>query len=426
MRVLFTTFAAKSHLNIQVPIAWSLRAAGHDVRVASQPDLVDYIRQTGLPAVSVGEPLALPEQMAGDGDEEDVDFAELADLTGRQPQRRTYEYLHTAITLSTLVYRTLSSDSTVTDLVELALAWQPDLVVWDTMTFAGAVAAAASGASHARLLFGLDLLGQARRTYRQYLDDPDRRLADPFRTWLAPLLERYGAGFDEQAVLGQWTIDPVPASVGLATSDPRVPIRYVPYHGPTTVPAWLSATPSRPRVCLTLGQTGRDVLGGDRSDVGQLLAALADLDVEIVATLDHTQVSGLPAMPANVRIVDFVPLDALLPSCAAVVHHGGSGSMQTALFHGVPQVVVPDMMWDTEYKAELVQKAGAGVLVRAADATAESLRAAVQRVLTEPSFAAAATKLRREMRAAPTPAATVPVLERLTRHHRAQFPAGTR
>jgi hypothetical protein len=46
-------------------------------------------------------------------------------------------------------------------------------------------------------------------------------------------------------------------------------------------------------------------------------------------------------------------------------------------------------------------------------------------VLTEPSFAAAATKLRHEMRDAPTPAATVPVLERLTGHHRALFPAGT-
>lgn len=31
MRVLFTTFAARSHLYAQVPLAWALRSAGHDV-----------------------------------------------------------------------------------------------------------------------------------------------------------------------------------------------------------------------------------------------------------------------------------------------------------------------------------------------------------------------------------------------------------
>lgn len=423
MRVLFTTFAAKSHLNIQVPLAWSLRAAGHDVRVASQPDLVDYIRQSGLPSVPVGAPLALSEQMTSDPD--DIDFARLADLTGRLPQRRTYDYLHTALTVSTAVYQALSSDATTADLVELALAWRPDLVIWDTMTFAGAVAAIASGAAHARLLFGLDLVGHARQTYRGHLDErPERIPADPLRRWLGALLDRHNASFDERAVLGQWTIDPVPASIALPTDQPRVAVRYVPYNGPATVPAWLARPPERPRVCLTLGQTGRDVLGGDRTDIGQMLAAVADLDVEVVATLDRSQLGGLTAVPNNVRAVDFVPLDALLPTCAAVVNHGGSGSVQTALVHGVPQVVVPDMMWDTEYKAELLQRTGAGLLVRDAEFTPQTLGAAVRRVVTEPSFAAAAATLRHEVLGTPAPSDIVPVLERLTEHHRARSHTG--
>lgn len=36
MRILFTTFAARSHFNVQVPLAWALRTAGHDVPVASR------------------------------------------------------------------------------------------------------------------------------------------------------------------------------------------------------------------------------------------------------------------------------------------------------------------------------------------------------------------------------------------------------
>ncbi|MFE3909942.1 hypothetical protein [Streptomyces sp. NPDC059130] len=65
MRVLFTTFAATSHLHIQIPLAWALRSAGHDVCVASQPDLVEYISHTGLTGVAVGAELRLDEQMNG-------------------------------------------------------------------------------------------------------------------------------------------------------------------------------------------------------------------------------------------------------------------------------------------------------------------------------------------------------------------------
>ncbi|MGW1290379.1 activator-dependent family glycosyltransferase, partial [Streptomyces sp. NPDC002586] len=57
MRILFATFAVKTHLHPQIPIAWALRAAGHDVRVASQPDLAPDITGAGLTAVPVGDPL---------------------------------------------------------------------------------------------------------------------------------------------------------------------------------------------------------------------------------------------------------------------------------------------------------------------------------------------------------------------------------
>ncbi|MEN3584070.1 hypothetical protein AAH978_07940 [Streptomyces sp. ZYX-F-203] len=60
IRVLFTTFAAKSHAHIHIPLAWALRSAGHDVCVASRPDLTECISHTGLTAVGMGEPLGLP------------------------------------------------------------------------------------------------------------------------------------------------------------------------------------------------------------------------------------------------------------------------------------------------------------------------------------------------------------------------------
>ncbi|MGW7578886.1 hypothetical protein [Streptomyces sp. NPDC054765] len=63
MRVLFVTLAASPHFFVQVPLAWALRAAGHEVRVASQPDLMDTITAAGLPATPVGPRLAQDESV---------------------------------------------------------------------------------------------------------------------------------------------------------------------------------------------------------------------------------------------------------------------------------------------------------------------------------------------------------------------------
>lgn len=46
-------------------------------------------------------------------------------------------------------------------------------------------------------------------------------------------------------------------------------------------------------------------------------------------------------LPAGVHHEPWVPLARVLPRCAALVHHGGIGTMAQAIAAGVPQVVVP-------------------------------------------------------------------------------------
>jgi UDP:flavonoid glycosyltransferase YjiC (YdhE family) len=46
-------------------------------------------------------------------------------------------------------------------------------------------------------------------------------------------------------------------------------------------------------------------------------------------------------LPPGVRHFGFVPLSTLLPRAAAIVHHGGMGTLSQALAAGVPQVTVP-------------------------------------------------------------------------------------
>ncbi|TDC44519.1 activator-dependent family glycosyltransferase [Actinomadura sp. KC345] len=425
MRVLFTTLPVKAHLYLQVPLAWALRAAGHEVRFAVQPDIVDDVTGAGLTAVSIGEAVQQGEPASAEPvpDEDhpwNSEWERVLDLAESRPERLGYDYLQGVLTAWTFNFMTISPERLVDELVGLARSWRPDLVIWDPVVFAGPVAARACGAAHARLLFGLDLVGHMRERYLGFVHDRPRELReDPLDEWLGWVLARYGHTFAEDAVAGMWTIDPVPPSTRPAAGRHRVPVRYVPYNGQAAIPGWLREPPKRRRVCLTLGLSFREVLGRDRVSVARLLEAVADVDAEVVATLNADQLAGVPAVPDNVRAVDFVALNALLPTCSAIIHQGGIGQSQTALVHGVPQVVLPNGRWDTVPRARRLHGTGAGIHVGDDDGapSADTVRRALLRVLDEPSFARNAGRLRTEMLGMPAPADIVPVLETLTAEH---------
>ncbi|QEU96270.1 activator-dependent family glycosyltransferase [Streptomyces kanamyceticus] len=442
MRILFTTFAARSHMYAQVPLAWALRSAGHDVRIAGQPDLADDITRTGLTAVPLGQPLdqaadaatiddrALEPETAADPHAVDMTtWTEILDIAETSPDRLTPDYTQGVFAAyAPLIFRYFSWEMT-DDLVDYARWWQPDLIIWDTLTYAGPIAALASGAAHARLLFGLDLVGGMRRHHLAGLRNrPEVLRDDPMSEWLGWALADHGLSFTEEVVTGQWTIDPVPDSLALPTDGLRVPVRYVPYNGPSVLPEWLLEPPKRPRVCVTFGVSNQEVFGRDRSSVGDIIRTVATLDIEVVAALHPAQVAKLGGdVPDNVRVVNFVPLDALLPTCAAVISHGGAGTSQTALAHGVPQIFLPCMIWDSERKAQRMEEYGAALRVADVDdVSAAELRALLVRILEDPSFAERAARLRDEVIATPAPGDIVPVLERLTALHRRPSPLAVR
>ena len=66
----------------------------------------------------------------------------------------------------------------------------------------------------------------------------------------------------------------------------------------------------------------------------------------------------IPArLPATVRHFDFVPFGWLIPRAAALVHHGGVGTMSQALAAGVPQVIMP-LAFDQHDNAHRCEKLG--------------------------------------------------------------------
>ncbi|MQS06134.1 activator-dependent family glycosyltransferase [Streptomyces alkaliphilus] len=435
MRVLFVTNPFRAHLYVQVPLGWALRTAGHEVCVAGPPDMATAIANTGLPGVSVGPELLLekkmaqavpddaPMKMAGTapGDRQAGPVDPRALRTGKSSQE-DFGWGDPRVELEDFtagVRDVFCPDSAFDDLVDFARLWRPDLVITDPTAFPGAVAARAVGAAHARMLWSVDRVAQLRAACRSGSGDA----GDPMREWLEPILRRHGCDFDETAVLGQWTISPSPPWIRQPEGIPYLPVRNMAFNGPSTVPGWVYERPTRRRVCITQGISHRDATIGGSASVRALLDAVADLDVEVIATLDAGQL-GSVTIPDNVRAVDFVPLNALLPSCSAFVHEGGTGAFASALEHGVPQIIVPNDFKVEKWGGPLamangLESRGAGVYAgNSGTFSARALRDGLELVLGDPSYAARAALLRTEIKAMPTPNEIVPPLEKLTAEYR--------
>ncbi|WP_341720709.1 activator-dependent family glycosyltransferase [Micromonospora sp. FIMYZ51] len=429
MRVLLTTLAANTHLYLMVPLAHALRAAGHEVVVASGPELVPDITGAGLPAAAVGKQLDMVED-ARQAEYGDTVHGSEYDITEIRPERLTWDYARNVLRVwcqgPVAAYDYLANDPMVDDLLRFSRWWKPDVIVWDATTYAGPIVAQIIGVPQVRFLFGLDQTARIHRIFTEGLpqqpaavrEDP---LADPLVEMLTRKLARHNTPFARELMFGEFSIDPTPEWMRFPVEHDYRSISPVLYNGPSVIPQWLTEPVERRRICITLGLSLREIDDhwGEGINVSTVLEAVDGLDIEVVATIPGDVLEGV-AVPENVRAVDFVPMDALLPSCSAIVHHGGGGTRLNALMHGVPQLVIPGWSWDEAIQASKYAERGAAVVVPQEELTAQRLRDGLLRLLDEPSFAAAAADLQKIARSATSPADTVAALEALVAGHRGQ------
>src|SRR5262249_55701895 len=113
-----------------------------------------------------------------------------------------------------------------------------------------------------------------------------------------------------------------------------------------------------------------------------VLAGLRDLSINVIATVGREiDPAEFGPQPANIQIARYIPQSAVLPHCAAVVSHGGSGSVTGALAHGLPMVVIP-MGADQPLNAARCHDLGVARVLDAVEATPGTVRDAVSTVLT--------------------------------------------
>jgi UDP:flavonoid glycosyltransferase YjiC (YdhE family) len=174
---------------------------------------------------------------------------------------------------------------------------------------------------------------------------------------------------------------------------------------------WEWLDPLRPLVFVSLGT----VSGGSRFLRGCVEALRSRPWLQAVVVDPG---GGLGEVPSNVLVRSAVPQLALLERASLVVCHAGHNTVCESLAQGVPLVVAP-IRDDQPVVADQVVAAGAGVRLRFTRATAGHIGSAMDTVLREPAYWAAAERVRESFQRAGGAPEAADHLESLlpTRHH---------
>jgi UDP:flavonoid glycosyltransferase YjiC (YdhE family) len=372
MRVLLTTTSGRGHYQPMFPLARALERAGHELRWACAPEICAELRGKGFDARPAGlyelnpSPLRHPP-------------AEIAVLP---PDKRPDH-------LFQLVFGPRRAEPMLADLMPIATEWRPDLMVCEQGELAGPVAAARLGVPNVTHAFGR-LLPEVR------VARAAEAMAD---VWRAHGLEPrpYAGTYDHLYV------DIYPPGLQVAQTAHLGAVQHIRPAEPIE-----SDPDAEPLVYITFGT----VFNNDLTLFAAALEAARELDLRVVVTLGPgNDPAALGPQPPNVTIAEFIPQAQLLPACAAVVSHAGSGTFLAALAAGVPQVLLPQAA-DQFLNAEAGVRGGVALSIPPQELSAASVRAALERVLEDPAFRTAAQRSKAEISAMPAPDAVVEELSR--------------
>jgi len=152
-----------------------------------------------------------------------------------------------------------------------------------------------------------------------------------------------------------------------------------PWHAP-----WST---ERPRV-LIAGSTGAQ---GQGELIQKIINAMGQLDIEAVATAGpNLDLESLQA-PSNVHLLRSAPHNAVMQEVSLVISQGGHGTVNRALVHGCPLLVLP-MGRDQGDNAARVEDKGAGLRLPATASESE-IASAAARLILEPRCRLAARRL---------------------------------
>jgi len=382
VRVLFTVQPWTGHFHSMVPLAQALKAHGHEVVFATGKSFGPNVNRSGFDHFSCGRDCegsndaltTLPEwpaiqaQVSHRGLQQIWGF-----IQGFGPQMAA-------------------------DLLDLMQTWKPDVIVRDPVDFGGYIAAERFDIPYASIMWALYI------SPRWGCVEPLNMLRRQYGPSEDPGLESFDRYFVLSALPSSWAV----ANIPLVTHRFCMPPFDLSISG--ELPAWVHTLPDRPTVYATLGTTFNQ--RPDRFKA--LIAALGEEDFNTVITVGQSvDPSQFCPLPAHVKVERYIPQTLILPRCAAIVFHVGFNSLHSALWHGLPMVIMPLDAGDQRPAGLQCAELGVGVMVDGEPPEPETIRAAIRSVLNDSAYRLRAQQLQQEIMELPSLSEAVQRLERL-------------
>lgn len=402
-KILIATVPVLGHINPMLPLARALVARGHDVRWCSGRKYGARIEATGARFIGFSQ--------ARDYDDLELEreFPERSALKGLDQLR--FDLMRIFID---------AAPGQFADVEAISREWRPDVMVNDPTMFGTAFA-------HERLdiplatvsvlpcvlrsrdtaPFGLGLppsssmMGRVRNAMLNQL--VERVVFRAVQAHWQRTRARVGLGpgeflFDAPRSVSRFLLPTVPG-FEYPRSDLPATVEFIgllPVDAPRGIerPAWFDELDgARPVVHVSQG-----TIANTKPELfAPAIEGLAGEDVLVVLATGGRPPAelGLTQVPHNVRVASLLPYAELLPRTSVMVTNGGYGGVQLALSHGVPLVVAGT----TEDKPEVAARvawSGAGINLRTATPTANSVRDAVRDMLSKPDYRRHAKRLSEE------------------------------
>ncbi len=395
MRFLFTLTPMLGHYHALVPLALALKDRGHEVGFATGRSFGSFIRRAGFQHFACG-----------------LDFDGSKDIFEALPEWETIRAQAPAEPGMQQLYGFIQglAPRMADDLIRLVEAWKPAVVIRDPLEFGGYIAAERCGVPHASTLWAMYISAKDLC--------PEAVLA---------LRRRYGLPEDPAlSTLDQYLVlDFLPATWAFPNLPyPPVAHRFCapPFDQGSTaqLPTWFDTLPKRPTLYATLGTTFNQAPAIFRS----ILAALSTEPVNLIMTVGRSMdPRQFGPQPAHLHVEQYIPQTLVLPHCTAVLFHGGYNTLLSAVWHGLPMVILPAGAGDQAPTGWRCATLGLGALVEGAPPAPEAIRTAVRDVLEQPRYQTRARALQAEMKALPSLAEAVARLETLAQNRAPQYAA---
>lgn len=369
MRILFSAWPGYGHLLPMVPLVRAAQRAGHDITIATGPDLTPYAATLGVSTVNAG-PSA-------------------ADSYSRLPGHATISRLppdEQAEFAARNLFGAAGAER-ANDLTELWSSWTPDLVVHDPFELGAAAAAVTNGTAQVTHGYG---------PLHAQNEDMIRHIG-------AALAEEFGVDPTEPMFAAPY-LDICPPAMRARETTAWTDLRSLRpsagepgESGDRSIAEVIAALPFNETIYLTLGTVMNQAAGVFHA----VLEAAADLEMNVLVTTGPgLDAAAIGPLRDSAIAYPFLPQADALPHCSIVVSHAGAGTMLGALCYGLPQLCLPQST-DQPLNAASVVATGAALSIDPRDIGIGNVAAALQQLLLEPSYRQAAARLQNEIHAMP-------------------------